>query len=307
MKIGEYLKIFLDCRTENTRRAYRYSWGAWLQSVKCPVKATPTDVIRFVATLRERVAPDGEKLGDQTIRHRFHSLRSIYSFLLDMGVVKFNPFVRAARLISWRQSVQKRPTQLLDESLIYKILHSQNTNTALGLQNAALFGFLFGGGLRRGEVVKIKIRDVSFGHNRSVRVTLTRTKAGKVQTQTLPTWVYSNISKLVEARLRTGATPDSWLFVSNRGRRMACYTLYRRYKKILKAHGVNAAPHSARASACTQLLRHGATERDAAIFLRHNTTQQVAVYDKRNRELEQNPGQWISYGVRKKVRRKRKK
>ena len=224
-----------------------------------------------------------------------------------MGAVESNPFRKAGRLISWRQQVQKRPTRLIDESLICTILAEQKTDTVLGLQNAALLSFLFGGGLRRGEVVRIKIRDLSFRHDRLCSVTLTRTKAGKVQTQLLPAWAARPIGKLIAARVGDGATPDDFLFVSSWGRPMCDYTLYRHYKNILAKYGVTAAPHSARASACTTLLRSGVSQHDAAIFLRHSTTQQVQMYDKRDREVEQNPGRFIQYNVRKKVQRKRKK
>lgn len=297
--MGDILNTFLEMRTPNTRRSYATAWRDWIDTLKNPpYQATCEDVIEYVAKIRKRIGPDGEPLSDATIRHRFHALRSIYGFLLDMGEVETNPFRKAGRLISWRQQIQKRPTKLIDESLIYKIIADlKKDDSPSGFQNAALFSFLFGGGLRRGEVVKIKMRDVSFD-GRFCRVTLTRTKAGRVQTQVLPLWASDSISKYIKYRLRAGAKDDSRIFP------FCCYTLYRKYKKILSDHGVTAAPHSARASACTALLRNGCSERDAAIFLRHNTTQQVQVYDKRNRELEQNPGQWISYGVRKKVSRK---
>lgn len=297
------LSTFLNFRAVNTQRSYALVWSDWLSSIPVPAAlATAEHVIEYMAKLRRRIAADGEPLSDATVRHRFHALRSIYEFLFDVGEVSHNPFRKAGRLISWRQQIQKRPTQLINESLIYKIISDlKKDDSPRSLQNAALLSFLFGGGLRRGEVVKIKMRDVSFDHERFCRVVLTRTKAGRVQTQTLPLWASESIFRYIKYRLGAGAKDDSKLFP------FCCYTLYRKYKKILASYGVTAAPHSARASACTALLRHGCSERDAAIFLRHNTTQQVQVYDKRNRELEQNPGQWIRYDVRKKVRRKRKK
>lgn len=286
-------------RTANTRRTYECAWRDWTHSLngRDVLGATAEDVVEYVTTIKNRIGELNTRYADGTIRNRFHVLRSIYGFLFDMEVVRVNPFLKASRLIVLRQQAQKRPTKFISESIIRDLLESQKTDTAPELQRATLLHLLFGGGLRRSEARKIKICDCSFCEDGFYTLTLSSTKAGKVQKQSLPTWCNTILNKLIRQRRDDGAGSDDPLFATlwGHGKPIADKTIYRWYREALERYGIKAGPHSARASAVTALKNRGYEDRDVARFLRHSTTHMVEVYDKRILDERNNPGRFLEY------------
>lgn len=292
--LEEYLERFLSMRTDNTSRSYLQSWEDWTSYIAPthPSDATSNEIINYITSLRER------GLSDATLRHRFHSLRSIYGFLFDMEVVSKNPWLKAGRLISWRQHKQVRPTKLIDSVIIWRLIKSLKTSSLSELRIASLFALLFGGGLRRGEVRSLKFTHLTFVSRQMCVVTLEDTKGGVRAEQSLPAWATRYLylySKRVNDR-------EQYLFSMRDGQPVEGKTIYRWYRSIMLRYGIDAGPHSARASAVTALKNQGVEDRDVARFLRHRTTHQVQVYDKRSHDVTDNPG--LSLDYRKKVFKK---
>lgn len=170
----------------------------------------------------------------------------------------------------------------------------------MGVRDRAILALLFGLGLRRSEVRKITLRDITVSPAGILHIVLRDTKAGKTQEQPIPDWAWEPISELSQQRMRDGATEtdplctDYYRGLANH-RPLSDSSIARLYKRYLRKLGIDAAPHSARATAATLLKSNGVDDRDVALFLRHSTTRMVQVYDKRSNDLARNPGRKILY------------
>lgn len=109
----------------------------------------------------------------------------------------------------------------------------------------------------------------------------------------MPDWAYLHFSTLVSRRISDSCKTDSPLFVNYHRKgypRLSESTLYRIYKRVW-----GTGCHSARATFATQLKDQGFNDEDVAVALRHSTTQQVQVYDKRRVEIGRNVSVKVKY------------
>lgn len=291
------VELMLQGHTENTKRRYELVWNDWKQSLNNvdPVKALPAHAVKYVSQLYKRVAPDGERLADNTIQNQFNVLHAIYSYLEASDLLKLNPFKAAARVISWRQRNQKRPTKLIDANTVIDIIESIEP-TRRGIRDRAMIAILFGCGLRRSEAVRLRLSDVMVTPKGTLYLEVRKAKSGTPRKQPIPAWTFEYLSALIIDRKNQYSAPENaFIFCSGYGsepeeRHMDCKTLYRIYRRYL-----NAAPHSARATFATRLLEDGNSPEQVADALGHSTTTMVKVYDKRERSVDTNCGKSVTY------------
>lgn len=245
-------------------------------------------------------------LSNATIAKKFAALRRIYRMLIayDFGITD-NPFDTDKIPPPAARAGQKRPTEMVDFSKVKEILELPERSTSKGLRDKALLAILFGGGLRRGEVVKIRLGDVRRSQAGTVYLHLRATKARKDADQALPAWAVEPVLALVEQRIESGAEDGDYLFISYRGKggqfptnnplsANGLYKLFKRYC-ILAGAGDLVSPHSARATAITKLLSDGVSHREVQEFSRHASVQMVEAYDKRRIGIDENPGKQLDF------------
>lgn len=261
---------------------------------------TPREAMGFLAWLKKRRTKDGSRMSDNTVAQRLAILRRVFRHLNDIGARLGNPIACIADAIPGRQRVQKRPTKLIPFDAVQRFLDMPPANTKAGIRDRALLAILFGGGLRRSEAMKLNLEDIGEGADGVPFLILRNTKGGTNQQQSLPPWAWERLIKYLEQR---DADQDGnqalFVFYYRKGTargRLSTETAARLYKRYARAAGIgNAAPHSARATAVTMLKELGYEDREVAKFLRHSTTRQVEVYDKRGRGPSTNPGRNLMY------------
>lgn len=309
---------FLALKSDPARKAYLASlsklaeylseigWkGSFMSKVK---RMTHRDAVRFSTWLRNYPAPDGERLADATFSQRLHLLRRLFRYLVAVDVVKRNVFDAVLAEIPKRQRRAKRPTRLIQADKVIEMLSLPDRDTKAGRRDFCLLSILFGGGLRISEARGLNCGDIGATTNGTLYLTLTKTKNGETQRQSLPSWAWEGFTQLVAQRSGEGATNSDPLFVfysvDGRARdRLSVETLRRLYKRYTAAVGLGSIPpHSARATAATLLKSNGVEDRDVAAFLRHTSTAMVETYDKRVRSPDTNAGLTIEYTVKKKRR-----
>jgi len=261
--------------------------------------------LTFVVWLRAQKANDGKKLADNTVHQRIAILRRLFRHLHAIGEIERNPFYDINDAIPKRRRVQKRPTKMIPFDLVPKLLDLPANNTKKGIRDRALLALLFGGGLRRGEVEKLNVGDVSTTVDGVPYLILREPKSGWNQTQSLPEWAWERFSSLISQRKTEGADETSALFTfyytDGRPRgRLSDETIRRIYLEYCDELGVpGASPHSARATAASLLKAKGFEDRAVSDFLRHTTDSMVRAYDKRMRSPNDNPGILIDFGLNK--------
>jgi integrase/recombinase XerC len=246
-------------------------------------------------------------LSNATMAKKFTVLRRIYKLLIahrfPIGV---NPFDVDRVPPPPKESGRKRPTEMVQFDEVREILTLPDLSSAKGLQDKAILSLFFGGGLRRSEVVGLRVGDVRRSGKGNVYLYLRATKAQKDAAQALPGWAGRAVLAHLQVRTEVGAGPAEPLFVSFRGRggrtptrnplsstgvyRMFCgYCARATGRKFLT-------PHSARATSITKLLSDGVPHRLVQEFSRHASVQMVEHYDKRRLTVDENPGVDLSFG-----------
>jgi integrase len=242
-----------------------------------------------------------------TIHKKFAALRRIYRMLIGSNLgISENPFDGDRVPPPPKDAGRKRPTQMIDFSLVMEILSMPDSETAKGRRDQAILATLFGAGLRRSELVSLRIGDVRKTGSNTTFLYLRHTKAKRDAEQALPEWAAELLKGWIAERKAQGAQAGDYLFVGFTGRAgkavsskaisdTAVYLLFKQYCMAAGA-GQYATPHSARATAITKLLADGIPHREVQEFSRHASIQMVEWYDKRRFDVEQSPAKGLSYG-----------
>jgi len=241
-----------------------------------------------------------------TIHKKFAALRRIYRMLVASNVgISENPFEADKVPPPPKDAGRKRPTQMIDFNLVMEIISLPDVSTAKGRRDRAILAVLFGGGIRRSELVSLRLGDVRKTSSGTTFLYLRHTKAKRDAEQALPDWAAAPLWELIAERKREKVLDGDYLFLGFTGRAgqtvsdrpisdTGVYLLFKQYCAAAGA-GAFATPHSARATAITKLLADGIPHREVQEFSRHASIQMVEWYDKRRFDVEQNPARGLTY------------
>jgi site-specific recombinase XerD len=281
--------------------------GAASTGVVTPAAAQPPTTER-ASTRRRSAKRDGldATQSNATIHKKFAALRRIYRMLVAARVgIADNPFDADRVPPPPKDAGRKRPTQMIDFDLVMEVIAAPDLATAKGRRDRAILALLFAAGLRRSELVSLRIGDLQRTSNQTTFLYLRYTKAKRDAQQAVASWAAEIVWPYVEERRATGAGPADFLFLSFVGPGGATattrplsdtgvYLLFKKYCQSVGA-GYHATPHSARATAITKLLADGISHREVQEFSRHASIQMVELYDKRRFSLEQNPAHQLAF------------
>ena len=248
-------------------------------------------------------------LSNATIAKKFAALRRMYRALMgpELGIV-INPFDSDRVPPPPKDAGRKRPTEMIEFNLVEKILAGPDTSTPKGRRDLAALAALFGGGLRRSELIHLRIADLRITPAGTTYLYLRSTKAKKDAEQALPKWAAHHLKQLAAERRKSGASDADYLFVCYTGQAgntptsrplsdSGLYALFKRYC-IMAGAGDFVTPHSARATAITKLLADGVPHREVQGFSRHASIQMVELYDKRRIGVDQSSGRDLDFGAK---------
>lgn len=245
-----------------------------------------------------------------TIAKKIMCLRKLYEVLIAHGCyLAANPFSPHLLPVPNPKGGRKRDTEALDFDEVPSVLEAIEDGPR-ATRDRAVLSVLFGGGLRRSEVVKLLIGDVCRSSAGTSYLVLRNTKDGQDHQQAIPEWAAETVWALVEERVASGAAEDEPLFVTWTGkggliqthRPMSDASVYLIFKRACEAAGLSGAftPHSARATAITKLLADGTPYREVQEFSRHKSVQMVEWYDKRRFGVDKSPAKGLAFPTSKK-------
>lgn len=312
---------FLGAETETKRSAellmqatdlHAIAYRKWLegQPGQRPRYQMSSSSVRDVALYSgQKKRRDGLQAtqANATIAKKITVLHRLYRMLIAANIgFSANPFEPDNVPAPSAKSGQKRPTEMLDFSLVEKVLNQPDLTTPAGVRDRAILALLFGGGLRRSEVTSLRICDVRRSQMGTLYLRLRATKNKKDADHAIAPWTAEALEPLLELRLSEGAAAGDPLFVSYRGPNAFHHAkvqltpsgLYKLFKRYCMAAGAGdfITPHSARATAITKLLADGVAHREVQEFSRHSSIQMVEVYDKRRYSIEQSPAKALNFG-----------
>jgi integrase/recombinase XerD len=240
----------------------------------------PTDVTKRLVERYQRHLfyvrkPDGKPLSLQRQATQLTHLKGYFGWLCRENLLPANP---AADVVLPRQPV-RLPRETLTASQVEKTLAVPDTSTLMGLRDRALLEVLWATGLRRAEVAKLGLYDVSFEKG---TVFVREGKGKKDRVVPLPTraqaWCRRYLDD-VRPRLATAGDRGAF-FVSEAGEALALDTL----SDVVRGHLVKAgfvgrgSCHLFRHACATAMLEGGADVRFVQELLGHASLETTQVY-----------------------------
>lgn len=296
-----FIRHFLNNKSKknlNTAKAYEIDIKQFFR-VSC-VEDISLNMIKTVTIYdaEDYVADLMDKgLASTTIHRKVTSLSSLYQWLLryqdnsrDITLLKFNPF---AGLKDIKPSLSCKEAEFLTRDEAADMLKAIDTKKIVGLRNKAIIGLALSTGLRKSEIINIKIGDITkiLGFD-VIRVIRKRNKDDIIK---LNSHVKSLIMEYIRRTNRSiEADADDYLFKSHSTNTSQCKeklnpaTLNKMLAKQCKILNIKhkLRVHSLRHSAITMVIQKGADLSKAQLFAGHESGFTTARYIHSIKKLE---------------------
>ncbi len=255
--------------------------NAYLSDLKkfcdfCAQNFSDTD-LRFVEYSRIRLwivqmAENG--LTNRTINRKISALQAYYNFLLQTGQIKTSPLVKYKSL-----KVSKKVLIPFSQKEMQGFYALDTPDTFEGIRDRLLVELLYATGIRRSELIALKISDFS----RSSKTLKVTGKGNKQRVIPLLSTVFRTLDLYLEKRKTlTCLTADDgeYLFLTKRGKKLYPTLVYRvvhQYFSLLSSkHKIS--PHVLRHTFATHLLNEGADINSIKSLLGHESLASTQVY-----------------------------
>lgn len=242
------------------------------------------------------------KLASATINRRLVSIRSFMKWAMACKLVDSNPLdmIRLPKV----QTVS--PTVAFEDVEVVKMIQRPDLTTHKGRMNRLAMVLLFNLGLRRNELIGIKLEH--FIEDRGHMVLKVYGKGDKIRLIPLNDFVMNEIKFYLD-ELETGKRKvflgkDDYLLQTSDAERnirpIDGSTIYRIINRYATDLGINkrVSPHSCRATVISHLLdTQQLPIRDVATFAGHSNITTTERYDKRRENLDKSAAYEVNFGI----------
>tara|TARA_B100001287_G_scaffold242241_1_gene217585 strand:+ start:7215 stop:8105 length:891 start_codon:yes stop_codon:yes gene_type:complete len=222
----------------------------------------------------------GEKISNSSINRKISSLNSYYKFLIKIGSIKINP-LDGHKALKTKSTIQLP----FSENEISDVLNDKNFEKSFeGFRDYLILDILYSTGIRRQELIEIKIKNIDFSNFR-IKV------LGKRNKERYIPLLKSTINKIkiyLDYRNNLkGIKNNDYLFLTSRGNKIYDNLVYRITKKYFSNYSTKQkkSPHILRHSFATHLLNNGADLNSVKDLLGHTSLAATQVYT--NRSIEE--------------------
>jgi len=212
-------------------------------------------------------------ISNKSINRKISSLRTYYKFLLKIKEIEVSPLVKHKVL-----KTSKKMQVPFSENEIEQVLALLNEEENFeGLRNKLIVELFYSTGMRRGELVNLKLNDISIS-DKTIKVLGKRNKERLIPL--LPS-VLKTISVYLDYRNNLKLIKDKgFLFLSNKGVKIYETLVYRVINSYfgLASEKVKKSPHILRHSFATHLLNEGADIKAVKELLGHSSLASTQIY-----------------------------
>lgn len=212
-------------------------------------------------------------ISNRTVNRKVSSLKTYYKFLLKTGQIEVNPLAKH-KALKTSKKIQV-PFSEMEIETVMELLEKEDSFE--GLRDRLVVELFYSTGIRRAELINIKISDVSFAQ-KTLKVLGKRNKERIIPL--LPAVLKSVDSYLsVRAQLENIKAPD-YLFLTNKGVKIYETLVYRIINSYFSkaSEKVKKSPHILRHSFATHLLDEGADINSVKELLGHSSLASTQVY-----------------------------
>jgi len=241
------------------------------------VGATQGDVSGFMEGLR------GHAVESRSIARKLSCLRGFYRWLLMDKRIAHDPTVNVETPSSWKVLPKSLAEGEVAEMLERAGSAARSADAdSLALRDHAILELLYGGGLRVGEIVALRVEDLHLDQGRAqVRGKGDKERIvplGRSAVEALEKYLTLGRPGLVRAGWqRAGSSLQRALFLSVRGNALTRQWVWEMVRGAT-ALGSKASPHMLRHSCATHMVEHGADLRSVQTLLGHADIATTQVY-----------------------------
>ncbi len=214
-----------------------------------------------------------EGLSNRSINRKISSLNSYYKFLLKSEQIEANPLVKH-KALKTDKKVQVPFSETEIETVIKALKEAKDYE---GLRNRLIIELFYATGIRRIELVQLKLKDVDIA-NKTLKVIGKRNKERFIPL--IPSVVETLEAYLVQRNLLATIVDKSHLFLTKKGVKIyetLVYRIINDYFSIASSK-VKRSPHIIRHSFATHLLNQGANLNAVKELLGHSSLAATQVY-----------------------------
>ncbi len=225
-----------------------------------------------------------KKFSPRTIKRKFSSLSSYFSFLLDRRIIKNNPLNGV-----FTPKIPKILPEILTIEEINNIFLAAESskNEILSLRDRCILEMLYSSGLRVSEVCELRINNIQFdldlirffGKGSKERIIPLTYYARK--------WLKKYLSESRKILSSRSKRSSNYVFLSNNGLSLTRMAIWLSVKKYVNSAGVlkKISPHTFRHSFATHLVDGGANLIEVQALLGHADISTTEIYTHLSREF----------------------
>jgi len=289
-------EFFHNFESPHTRRCYRNDISQFFEFLSDQF----SDVRDYKQIERVHIVAYRNWLSDndmapKTVNRKLASCSSFFDFLVEKTLMDFNPALSIKRP---RQDVQT-PTNDLKDEQIKNLLELVHGLSGPGLLHKAVIYTLFTSGIRKAELINLKIKNISTkdGHT----IMQIRAKGGKELTKVLHPTCVEVINEYQTYLKSTGVQlhPEDWVFRPSKNPLEPGHVIKPLNPKSVdyivktwcKKAGIfeRISPHSARASYIGSALENGVDLYKVSKDVGHSSVKTTEEYNKRRQKLSESP------------------
>ena len=211
------------------------------------------------------------QISNRSINRKVTSLKSYYKFLQKTGEIKVNPLAKHRSL-----KTEKKINIPFSKKEVNDVLDNLNQKKDLtSLRNKLIVELFYSTGIRRVELIKIKISDIDI-QNRSIKVLGKRNKERIVP---ILKSVYETLYDYLSERKKYTLN-HNYLLITDKGNKIYETLVYRVINSYFSevSQKVKKSPHVLRHSFATHLLNEGADLNSIKELLGHSSLASTQVY-----------------------------
>lgn len=252
---------------------------------------------------------------EATANGKLSAMHNFYAYLTrrSIGVAAYNPFDTSEGCIRFKNAQKDfsdKRAMIPDEvSKVFEAVKFPSTKYStkylIALRDLITLELLATTGMRRGEIVKIKIGDIV--RNYGMWTCIIRGKGKKYRMIVIADGIKEHINEYISLRGLTYRDVDAPLITNHSSNyEENCFiseqTVYRIVKRYADKAGIGAediSPHNFRHTYCTETLESGVDKAVVAQLMGHANISTTNRYDHSLRMLRDNPAEQLSarYGI----------
>jgi integrase/recombinase XerD len=236
---------------------------------------TREDVAGYQVHLHESLSPKGTPLGVGARNNALKVVKALYRHLKEEDYLATDP----AREVRYARTPKPLPRSVLSVPEVKKLLRAPDTGSVLGYRDRAVLEVLYSTGIRRQELINLKLEDLDLSQG-LLRVNLGKgAKDRVVPLGRIACRILDNYLHHIRPRLLRDPF-EVHVFLSLGGRKLGNNTAWEIVRRTVKKTKLDksVSPHSFRHTCATLMLRNQANIRHIQELLGHSSLNTTQVY-----------------------------